>query len=205
MAKRKKTPSIPRIFQYVTRIGILAFITYVTIVHQLDKSGTPNIHAFCPFGGLEALYKLLVSGEYIPKLFPSVVILLGGTVLLTIVLNRAFCGWICPLGTLQAIMDKIARFFKIKRVQVPASVDRYLSYIKYLILLIFCQRRKRLRWIIDGLKFAQLCFGKQTWLDDHRQNDKTLVLCRVEQFRQLFIGDEIGCQEIRADKQDCSI
>ena len=135
MAKRKRTLNIPRIFQYVTRIGILVFITYVTIAHQLDKSGMPNVHAFCPFGGLEALYKLLASGEYIKKLFPSAIILLGGTVLLTIVLNRAFCGWICPLGTLQAIMDKIARFFKVKRVQVPAKVDRYLSYIKYVILI----------------------------------------------------------------------
>ena len=135
MAKRKKIPN-SKWFQYVVRVGILAFLTYETVIHQFDKSGVPNVHAFCPFGGLESLYKLLASGEYVQKLFPSALILLIGTVLLTILLNRAFCGWICPLGTLQMLADKVARFFKVKRVQIPTKVDRYLSYLKYVILVL---------------------------------------------------------------------
>lgn len=63
-------------------------------------------------------------------------ILLGGTILLTIVLNRAFCGWICPLGTLQMLFHKAARFVKIKKIQVPRKFDRVLSSLKYVILVV---------------------------------------------------------------------
>ncbi len=133
MAKRRKI-NVSRIFQYGTRLFILALVTYFAVVHQLHKADTPNPHVFCPFGGLESLYKFVAAGGYIWKIFPATMILLGGTVLLTIVLNRSFCGWICPLGTLQAIVDKIARFFKIQKVQVPAKIDQYLSYIKYVML-----------------------------------------------------------------------
>lgn len=125
-----------RLLQYVVRFSILGVVTYFAVEHQIHKSAAPNVHAFCPFGGLEALYQFVAAGGYIRKIFPSTMILLGGTILLTILLNRAFCGWICPLGTLQMIPHKIARFFKIKPLKIPQKLDRGLSYLKYGILAI---------------------------------------------------------------------
>lgn len=130
-----QTKKIPRIFQYTTRIAILVFITYEAIMHQIKGVlAAPNAHVFCPFGGLETLYQLAVTGGYVKKIMPATLVLLVGSILLAIVLNRAFCGWICPLGTLQMLFDRIARFFKIKKVKVPVTLEKYLGFVKYIIL-----------------------------------------------------------------------
>lgn len=124
-----------RAAQYLVRIAVLIFITYAAVMHQLQGVlAAPNAHVFCPFGGLESLYKLLTAGGYVQKIFPATLALLGGSVLLAILLNRAFCGWICPLGTLQMLCDRLARALKIRKLTVPATAEKVLSGVKYAIL-----------------------------------------------------------------------
>jgi polyferredoxin len=128
-----QTNTLSRIFQYGTRFFILIFATYLAVMHQLKGVlAAPNAHAYCPFGGLESVYKFLASGGYIQKIMPATMVLFVSSVLLVVVLNRAFCGWICPLGTLQMLFDRLARFLKIKKIRVPAAVERYLHYVKYI-------------------------------------------------------------------------
>ncbi len=116
---------------------MLILATYLAVLHQIKGVlGAANAHVYCPFGGLESLYQFLAAGGYIPKIMPATMILLLVTVILAIVLNRAFCGWICPLGTLQMIFDRIGRFFRIKKVRVPDQVEKYLHYLKYVGLVI---------------------------------------------------------------------
>ena len=130
-----KENTLTRIFQNATRLFVLIMVTYFAVMHQIKGVlAAPNAHVFCPFGGLESLYKLVASGGYIKKIFPATMVLLVGSILLTIVLNRAFCGWICPLGTLQTIFARIGKFFKIKKIRVSANIDKYLGYIKYVFL-----------------------------------------------------------------------
>jgi len=149
MAMRKITPV--RLFQYVTRFVILFLVTDFAVLHQLKGVlGAPNAHVFCPFGGLESLFELVAAGGYIKKIFPATMILLLGTVLLTLALNRAFCGWICPLGTLQMAFDRLGRFFKIKKIQVPAQAEKYLGYLKYVFLFVIVF----LTWRVGELVYA---------------------------------------------------
>ncbi len=94
---------------------MLILATYLAVLHQIKGVlGAANAHVYCPFGGLESLYQFLAAGGYIPKIMPTTMILLLVTVILAIVLNRAFCGWICPLGTLQMIFDRIGGFSGLK-------------------------------------------------------------------------------------------
>ena len=127
-----KSPSASRIFQYGVRVAILVFATYLAVMHQLKGVlAAPNAHVYCPFGGLETLYKFLASGGYITKIMPATLILFVIAVVLVFVLNRAFCGWICPLGTLQMLSDRLARALRIKKVTVPPTVERFAQYLKY--------------------------------------------------------------------------
>lgn len=50
-----------------------------------------------------------------------------------IIFGRAFCGKVCPIGFLQDLIYKIPFPVKIKKIKG----DKYLRYIKYLILLLF--------------------------------------------------------------------
>lgn len=127
-----QTKALWRILQYGVKLCILALATDYAVMHQLKGVlAAPNPHAYCPFGGLESLYKLILSGGYIQKIMPATMILFVLTVLLAVLLNRAFCGWICPLGTLQTIFDRLARFLKIEKIQVPPAIENYLQYVKY--------------------------------------------------------------------------
>jgi len=53
-----------------------------------------------------------------------------------IIWGRAvYCGWLCPFGALQELINHVARMLKIKQFELPFAVHERLWAIKYLILL----------------------------------------------------------------------
>jgi NapH/MauN family ferredoxin-type protein len=121
-----------KVFQFIFKLGILIFITYIAIAHQLQGvMGAPPIHSFCPFGGLASLFKLVSQGSYIHKIFPATMVLFGSTVVMAILFGRGFCGWICPLGLLQEFFTYIGRKLRINQNRMPAGLDSKFKYIKY--------------------------------------------------------------------------
>jgi polyferredoxin len=46
-----------------------------------------------------------------------------------------FCGWLCPFGALQELLNMLARRFKVPQVQVPFALHERLRPIKFLIFL----------------------------------------------------------------------
>ncbi|MCA0974373.1 NosR/NirI family protein [Halomonas denitrificans] len=48
--------------------------------------------------------------------------------------RSVFCGWLCPFGALQDLVNQLARHFKVPQVTLPFSVHQRLWVIKYLIL-----------------------------------------------------------------------
>ena len=130
-------PNKTKKFQFIFKIGILIFITYIAIAHQLQGvMGAPPIHAFCPFGGLASLFNFVSQGTYIHKIFPATMVLFGSTVVMAILLGRGFCGWICPLGLLQEFFTYIGRKLNIKQNRMPARLDGVLKYLKYVGLIV---------------------------------------------------------------------
>jgi polyferredoxin len=56
--------------------------------------------------------------------------------ILAVAFGPVFCGWVCPFGTVQEFLGKIGkRLFK-KRYNhfIPAKVDPYLRYLRYIVL-----------------------------------------------------------------------
>ena len=72
-----------------------------------------------------------VPGLFIPGAgWWTALILLCIPVVISFLWGRVFCGWICPLGAVQEFLhiDSSKR-------QLPAGLDRFLKYVKYLILI----------------------------------------------------------------------
>ncbi len=109
---------------------VLAGMTVLTILHQ-KVQGIPSIDALDPFGGFETLVKFIAGGEFIKKIEPGNIVLLGGIVVLGVVLSRFFCGWFCGFGTLQGIFGWLGRKTFGRRFAVPAKLDRVLRFVKY--------------------------------------------------------------------------
>ncbi|QEN05349.1 4Fe-4S dicluster domain-containing protein [Thiospirochaeta perfilievii] len=61
-------------------------------------------------------------------------IFLIGTILSTII-GRYYCGWICPMNTLFRPIDFIYRKFKIKRLKPPVILSK--TWLRYLFLILF--------------------------------------------------------------------
>lgn len=120
-----------RIFQW----GFLILILTAAIRHNLAaESSSASIDALCPFGGLETLWRMLVEGRYIPKTHPSNLVLGLGVLLGALLSGAAFCGWICPFGSLMDGLTWLRKRFKLPEVRVPEAVDRWLRYGRYLVL-----------------------------------------------------------------------
>lgn len=67
---------------------------------------------------------------------PLVFILWCATAISALFWNRgAFCGWLCPFGSLQELMNRAARTLKIKQIRIPFGVHERLVAFKYVIFL----------------------------------------------------------------------
>lgn len=137
--KKPKTKNI-RIIVQATFLILISLIALNKTLSAFGK-GIPfvsdaSLHALCPFGGVVTLYNLTTVGLFIQKIHASAVILLSIVIILSLLFGPVFCGWICPLGTIQEWIGKIGRK-KFKRKYnhfVPIKLDRSLRYIRYGIL-----------------------------------------------------------------------
>lgn len=93
-----------------------------------------NAERWCPFGGVEALYTYINEGNLVCSLGVSNFYILGAVLLMTLLLRRAFCGYVCPIGAISEWLRGAARRLRIPVVRVPAKLDRVLSLLKYAVL-----------------------------------------------------------------------
>jgi polyferredoxin len=96
---------------------------------------TPNTcEYYCPFGGLVALYPLLRYKAYACALTEFNVALLVSVLVLAVVSKKSFCGWVCPLGTVQEWIGRVGRMVVRRRFRPPRPVDRSLMMLRYAVL-----------------------------------------------------------------------
>lgn len=128
-----------RVIQTVVFLLVLS----ISIGHTLEESGiniplisTASLHAVCPFGGVVSIYEFFVSGTYVKKIHESAFILMFIVLALAFLFGPVFCGWICPFGTFQEWIAGLGRkIFKKKYNNfIPYKVDKYLRYIRYIVL-----------------------------------------------------------------------
>lgn len=94
-------------------------------VPVLNCYSCPGALGACPIGSLQSL----ISGYKYRLSF----YVLGTLMLFGVLLGRVICGFLCPFGWLQDLLHKIP----VKKVKVPAKLDKYLRYLKYVMLFLF--------------------------------------------------------------------
>lgn len=127
----------------IVQVFFFILVAVVTLAHTLAEQGivipligNASVHALCPFGGVVSIYQYLASGTYVQKIHDSSFVLMWIAFILAIGFGPVFCGWICPLGSIQEWFSGIGRRIFKNRFNnlIPYKYDRYLRYARYLVL-----------------------------------------------------------------------
>jgi polyferredoxin len=127
----------------ITQIFFFILIAFISINHTLAESGqglpflsSASLHALCPFGGVVSIYQFATTGTFVQKIHSSSFVLMSIGFLLAILFGPVFCGWVCPLGTLQEWVGGLGKKLMKKRYNhiLPEGLDKILRYTRYLVL-----------------------------------------------------------------------
>ncbi len=127
----------PAVIRQGVMLFFFLFLLHVAYDHQVrggGPKGSPSVEAYCPFGGIETLYQFVTTGGFIRHIEPSALILLGAVLLLTLLLSRGFCGWICPFGSVQEWLGLLGRRIFGRSYNPTGPWEKRLRGLKYVIL-----------------------------------------------------------------------
>ena len=119
--------------KYLLQWGVLAALAAFLLIPGKDPA---NPEAYCPMGGLQALTTFFVRGS-LPCSMSMVQIVMGIVLAAAVVLfSKLFCGYLCPLGTVQDLLMKLRNTIGWRGIVVKNGtvVDKVLRVIKYVLL-----------------------------------------------------------------------
>lgn len=142
-ARFRKYASIRHFVQILFAMAVVYIgITFVMFVNQVASGVQPSIsrpsgvEAFLPISALVGLKAWVETGVFDP-IHPAGLIILLAAIAVSLVLKRAFCSWICPIGTLSEGLAMIGNSIFGRNFIVPKALDYLFRSFKYIILFFF--------------------------------------------------------------------
>jgi polyferredoxin len=109
---------------------------FETYQSELIFARPPGIEGWLPIAGLMNLKAALVTGG-IPVIHPAAMILIATFLGISVLFRKAFCGWLCPVGTISEWLWKTGRSTFKHNPKLPRWLDIPLRSLKYVLLGLF--------------------------------------------------------------------
>jgi polyferredoxin len=111
-------------------------------------SRPPGVEGWLPIASLMGLKYTAVTGE-LPVVRPAGVFLLVAFIAISIVFRKAFCSWLCPIGTLSEWLWQGGRELFGRTFALPRRLDVPLRGLKYVLLALFV-------WVVATMPVAEI-------------------------------------------------
>jgi polyferredoxin len=115
-------------------------IQFLLWVRYCERGGTglyvprpAGAEGWLPIAGLMNTKYLLLTG-HVPAIHPAAMVLFIAFMLMSLLLKKAFCSWLCPVGTLSEQLWKLGRRIFGRNLHPPKWIDIPLRGLKYLLL-----------------------------------------------------------------------
>ena len=135
--------------RWAVQLAYLAFLVLVgfefaRFAGQVAGDGSvtaarpPSVEAFLPIAALVGLKRFLLTG-YWDEVHPAGLTILLAAIATALVARKAFCSWVCPVGTISRAVEWVGRrtLWRRRWPAVPRGLDLPLSGLKYLLLAFF--------------------------------------------------------------------
>jgi ferredoxin len=83
----------------------VAGIVVWQVAKQITGDGT-GAEGLCPFGGFETAWTWLTTGRTVKHVHPANLALAAAVTVMALAGRGFFCGWLCPLGTIQGAIHR---------------------------------------------------------------------------------------------------
>lgn len=106
-------------------------------------SRPPGVEGWLPIAGMMNLKYFLITG-HVPSLHPAAMFLLVTFLAIAFLFRKAFCSWLCPVGTISEYLWRLGKKFFGRNIRLPRWLDIPLRGLKYVLLGFFV-------WAVSGM------------------------------------------------------
>jgi polyferredoxin len=96
-----------RLARHALQTVVLAYIGWLIIGRATSGGSSPE--SLCPFGGFETLWTWITTGRTVSHVHPANLVLALAITVMALAARGSFCGWLCPLGSIQEGLYGVAR------------------------------------------------------------------------------------------------
>ena len=113
------------------------WVRWAETAGQTRAVGRPaGVEGWLPIAGLMQLKYVAVTHRW-PLVHPASLFLISSFLLISLLLRKSFCGWLCPVGTLSEYLWKLGRYTFRRNFNLPRWMDVLLRGTKYVLLAFF--------------------------------------------------------------------
>jgi polyferredoxin len=96
----------------------------------------PGVEGWLPISGLMGFINWISAGR-LNAVHPAATIILLSFIAIALLFRKAFCSWLCPVGSLSELLATLGRKLFGRNFKPPRATDRVLMSLKYVLLAFF--------------------------------------------------------------------